>query len=914
MKIIPPRSRLKREISKNIYWSDLIFITIMAILGLIIIFANFNIYLRLGLLIILLIITVFCLIRTGVDRGYNFIFSSIKYALSPKEYNKNSKHNVYFLSAIKDITDNKINYINGEFSKVLKIYPNSFNYLIDIEQDNLVENLSTALKNIKKSSIIALNERVSYRDNINFYETLKNEIEEQFNKNKNTYNTTRLYEIDILLKNLKELSTEESSDIENVPLKKGYYLLLYNVTDEEVDLTRNLLINAGLNTKVLNNKEIAIFSKYCYTDTFFAKIFDDIKEEDYLDLILPERIKFYANKIELDNVKYGVFFIDKFPLFVNNEWLRPLFELNYVRTYFHLNKINDIYAIKQIEKALSICRDKYIEGNNKKSVENKLYDNIEIFDNLLNDLNKGECLIHCDIFLLVEDIGDNIKTVSSILHSYGIFEGRFLYKGEEVIFNIAPSQSNKLARYGIDLPSETLSAGYPFIGNIINDKEGIYLGTDENEQPVLWDKMIHRKNYNSDLDRTSGNVGIFGTTGKGKSHKLKLDLKSWACRNSKIIIFDVEDEYRFLGNLFGASIIDVGGGNENERINPLQIFPKAINDEEDNKKRVEQFNKDISFIYSEKNNSSNIPNFTENALNDNQINSQLIFLQAFHKLAIPEISEDCNTKLINIIADIYKKFNITNETDISKLSANDFPLYCDIYKEVNKRLKISLKEKDDYNIRIYEKLENYLKLFIDNGAYEGLWGRPTTINLNNNIVILSFRNLLSQKNYSVCNAQSYLLFRFMETEIIKNKEYSDRTGKERYLSIVFDEIQKLIDSRLPIAFTAVADIANRVRKYLSSIVLATQNIETFMGTNEEMKKSANAILNALQYKFIFNLEGRNLDHLMELYGSSMNLTDIDYDIIRKLKRGECLFMITNHKRLKIKVSNFPGEEIFTRAL
>ena len=136
-------------------------------------------------------------------------------------------------------------------------------------------------------------------------------------------------------------------------------------------------------------------------------------------------------------------------------------------------------------------------------------------------------------------------------------------------------------------------------------------------------------------------------------------------------------EYKELTLNLGGDWIDVSGGNDRGRINPLQIKP-APQDEE---------NEEIKGIYD-----------IGKGIGEMALHFQT--LRIFFKLLFPELTSIQMAILEEVLEDLYNKFGIYWETDISRLKNTDFPIMTDLYDllKIHYDREINNARKDNLNI------------------------------------------------------------------------------------------------------------------------------------------------------------------------------------------------------------------------
>jgi type IV secretory pathway VirB4 component len=313
---------------------------------------------------------------------------------------------------------------------------------------------------------------------------------------------------------------------------------------------------------------------------------------------------------------------------------------------------------------------------------------------------------------------------------------------------------------------------------------------------------------------------IIGKSGSGKSYATKTLLSNLAADNTKIFILDPENEYEILTENLKGQAIDVGTGLQG-RINPFHITPSLQG---------------------------------EGTAVVDDYSSHLQFLEQFFKVILEGISSDAFEKVNTLVSDVYEKKGIGQGTDIRKVEPEDFPTFDDLYNLSLEKVKT---EKDEYIRRIYQIIVTYIQKFSAGGRNSNLWNGPTTLETNENFVTFSFRSLLANNNMVIANAQMMLVLRYLNNEIIKNKEFNRIMGfgeedpTRRKVIVAVDEAHVFINKDYPIALNFMEQMAKRIRKYSGMQIIITQNIKDFVGSEEIAKQSA-AVINASQYSMIFS--------------------------------------------------------------
>ncbi|MEG1687803.1 MAG: hypothetical protein RR276_07965, partial [Angelakisella sp.] len=149
----------------------------------------------------------------------------------------------------------------------------------------------------------------------------------------------------------------------------------------------------------------------------------------------------------------------------------------------------------------------------------------------------------------------------------------------------------------------------------------------------------------------------------------------------------------------------------------------------------------------------------------------------------------------------------------------------------------------------------------------------------------------ANKNNTIANAQMLLVLKWLDNEIIKNRDYNQKYKAKRKIIVVIDEAHVFIDSKYPVALDFMYQLAKRIRKYNGMQIIITQNVKDFVGTEEIARKST-AIINACQYSFIFPLAPNDMHDLCKLYEKAGAINESEQEEIINNGRGRA-FVVTS---------------------
>ena len=246
---------------------------------------------------------------------------------------------------------------------------------------------------------------------------------------------------------------------------------------------------------------------------------------------------------------------------------------------------------------------------------------------------------------------------------------------------------------------------------------------------------------------------------------------------------------------------------------------------------------------------------------------------------------------------MYKAKGITARTNLSKLKSTDYPIFDDLFSIVKERLE---NEKDDYAKACLKIIENYVSKFATGGRNSDLWNGNTTFSPRENFIAFDFQRLLANKNDTTANAQMLLVLKWLENEVIKNRDYNTLNGTNKKIVVAIDEAHLFIDEKYPIALDFMYQLAKRIRKYNGMLIIITQNVRDFAGTPEIARKSS-AIINVSQYSLIFSLSPNDMTELCKLYENASAINEKEKDAIVHNPRGRAFLISSPSKRSNVDI-------------
>lgn len=876
-KYVPRKTKVKMEFAKGITLGDIIVAAIGVAGVLILAFSNLPYKWYFAIAWGVIIILMFLKIEDDL-RLYGSLGLMIRFVAFKKKYSKNEVDKktgtlkIRKIIPYERIVEDKFIDFKEYYGMVLEVKPIEFGLLSEKKQEYVLKAFADALRRLTQEqsmSIVKTSKALIFDDYIKNEDKKFDDLQELVYENEMTEAEmqARLDVFDNRVSLLNSMNKDEKV------YKDFFYLVFYDKDRGNLESTVNG-ITAQLASSVtpimchvLTGREIPVFLKSNYGRYFDERDLDTIPNDQHLNWSVPENINFKTTKTVIDGISYKSFSITDYPLMVGAGWGAQLFALDRTNVVVNFKPVPKEQGEKRIDKSIIEMEGKMANSyRSSKQIENETQ--LKTLRELLSTLkNSNEHLFEVNFHLCCEEAAR--KEVRAVLRQNGFRFSEMFGRQVDSFISRNVSALDTIKQHRRDMPTSTLAYIFPFVSGALIDEKGIYIGN--NEYPVFIDL------FKRDAERVNSNVMIIGKTGGGKSYATKTILTNLACDNTKVFILDPEDEYTPLSYNMRGKWLDVGS-SASGRFNPFHIMTTLESDE---------------------------------GTTDDSYSTHLQFLEEFFSVILPGIPSDAFEELNRLVIDVYREKNINSQTPLTSLKPEDFPIFDDLYNICLKRLK----ETDDpYRKRNLQTVETYISKFASGGRNANLWNGPTSVATKENFCTFNFRSLLANRNEVIANAQMLLVFKYLDNEIIKNKDFNDKYNSNRHIVVAVDEAHVFINPKRPIALEFMAQMAKRIRKYGGMQIVITQNIKDFVGSAEIARQST-AIINASQYSFIFGLAPNDITDLIDLYRNAGEINQEEQDSIVTADVGRAFLISSASSRTSVKiVATQAVQRLFTKKL
>lgn len=866
VRIVPRRTKVKLEFVRGFTAIDLLLAAIAVVVLIVLIASNFDGNIWVAIIWAIFSISMFFKIADS-DRFYVTITHLVRFSMQKKRYEKSPKKgkpNIKNIIPFESIYRDRFISYGSYYAGVLEVKPVLFDLLNEYSQNNVIDiGFGNALRRLDENQvceIVKINKAMvldnyAYNENRKYDRLLDQLYEHQMTQ----------AEVDARTPILEErIAFIEDRNRNNKIYKDYFYLVVLGKELEALENTINGMAAslASCLTPVTTNRlvgsDLAVFLRANYNREFNERDLETIPFTEYINWATPDKIKFSSARYNIDGNYYRTYAITEYPLQVGNAWGASFFLLDRTKVVMKFQKAPKFDSEKKIDKAIMDMETRlYKTGRSSTRIE--ISTHLQTLRNLLAELkNNNQQLYDVNTFITCEESAR--KDVKAVLKQEGFRYSEMFARQIDAFISSGISMRDNIKELQRGIPTYTLAGVFPFVSSELQDENGFYLG--DNEYPVFIDF------FRRDPQRVNSNMMIIGKSGSGKSFATKTLLANFAADNTKIFICDPEKEYSKLTDSLKGKLIDVGSSLQGI-INPFHVIRALDKDEDDIKPQNEFEEKE------------------EVEKQDDSFNQHLQFLEQFFRTILEGISSDAFEIINSLILDMYAKFNINENTDLKSLKPEDYPTFDDLYALLQERLKTATEEFTLNNLRVAEA---YIRKFAKGGRNSNLWNGPTSIETNENFVCFNFQSLIAGNNDMLTNAQMLLVFKYIENEIINNKDYNKLHNTNRKIIVVVDEAHTFINPKYPIALNFMTAMAKRIRKYGGMQIVITQNINDFVGS-EEIKRQSTAVINACQYSLIFSLSPNDVNDLIELYKNSGGINKEERNRIVSASVGQA-FVIT----------------------
>jgi len=561
------------------------------------------------------------------------------------------------------------------------------------------------------------------------------------------------------------------------------------------------------------------------------------------DLISPASFETTPTTLRLSGVFVRTIFVITYPRHIGLGWSAPFINLNKtfdISMYFYPIKAEII--LKQLQKKVGVLEAGILGDAEKGAPRDPLRETaLRDIEALRDALTQGiehffQFAFYITLYASSETELDRLsQEIEAMFGSKLIYSKAGYYQTEQGFNSTIPLGNDELM-ITYNMNTSPIAASFPFISSDLTSDNGILYGINRhNNSLILFDRFSLQ----------NANAVVFATSGAGKSYAIKLEILRSLMMGVDVIVIDPEMEYKHLSDAVGGTYINVSLASP-AKVNPFDL-PRAVGEGT----RVEDV-----------------------------IRSAVITIKGLMRIMIGKplgeagkmgFTPEEDSLLDRALIETYAKKDITAET--LDLSAVEVPTMQDLQ---------DILEGMEGTADLVARLKKYTE-----GTFGGLLNSPTTVEMDNQLVVFSVRDLEDELRpvavYSIVN-------------YIWNVVRSVR--KKRIL--VIDEAWWLMqyDDSAKFVFALV----KRCRKYFLGVTTITQDVNDFLRSPYGQAIVTNSSLQLLL---------KQSPAAMDLIQKTFNLTDGEKYLLLESGVGEGIFFAgAKHAAIKV-VASYTEDQVVT---
>ncbi|MFA6475564.1 MAG: DUF87 domain-containing protein [Patescibacteria group bacterium] len=552
-----------------------------------------------------------------------------------------------------------------------------------------------------------------------------------------------------------------------------------------------------------------------------------------LDLISPAALAVKPRYIDLGNRFVSTMFVVTYPRYIGVGWFAPIVTMNVpldISMYFYPVKAPVI--LKQLKKKVGTLEAELISDAEKGAPRDPMKETaLKDIEQLRDSLTQGtekffQFALYVSVYADTEkELEDLMEKLDAEFGSKLVVAKRVFYQAEQGFNSTMPLGNDELQIY-FNMNSSPCASSFPFISADLSSDNGILYGINRhNNSLILFDRF----------QLQNANAVVFATSGAGKSYTVKLEVLRSLMMGIDVIIIDPENEYKFLSDAVGGTFMNISLNSE-AKINPFDL-PRAVGGADRPA--------DI-------------------------IRSAVITIKGLLRIMLGRITPEEDSILDRALIETYAKKDITADADLSKIEP---PVLKDFQ---------SILEGFEGSHDLVLRLKKYTE-----GTFAGLFESPTNIDVNNQLVVFSVRDLEDElRPIGVYTIVNYIW------NIVRSKL------KKRIL--VIDEAWWLMQNEDSAKF--IFALVKRCRKYYLGVTTITQDVNDFL-----LSPYGRAIVTNSSMQILLKQSPASIDNVQKTF----LLTDGEKYLLLEGNVGEGIFFAgPRHVAIKV-VASYTEDQVIT---
>src|SRR3989338_408831 len=551
------------------------------------------------------------------------------------------------------------------------------------------------------------------------------------------------------------------------------------------------------------------------------------------DIISPASFNIKPGYLQIGDVYARTLFVVTYPRYIGVGWFSPIINLALtldVGMFFY--PVPNEIILKQLKERVGFMEAEIVSDAEKGAPRNPMSETaLRDMESLRDALSQGsEKFFQFALYVTIyasklEELDKTTADIEGMFGSKLIYTKKVLYQSEQGFNSTIPLGNDELM-ITANMNSSPIAASFPFMSAELTSDNGILYGINRHNNSLILFDRFSMQNANS---------VVFATSGAGKSYAVKLEILRLLMVGVHVIVIDPEFEYKQLSDAVGGTFINISLASE-AKVNPFDL-PRPVGEE---------------------------------VKTEDIIRSAVITLKGLLRIMLGAFSTEEDALVDRALLETYAKKDITPTADLAKIEP---PIMSDLQEVL---------EGMEGGTPIAERLKKYTT-----GTFSGLINHPTNVDMRNQLVVFSVRDLEDELRpiaiYAIVN-------------YIWNVVRSER--KKRILTI--DEAWWLMQHDDSAKF--IFALVKRCRKYYLGVTTITQDVNDFL-----LSPYGKAIVTNSQLQILLKQSPAAIDNIQKTF----LLTDGEKYLLLESAVGEGIFFAgAKHAAIKV-VASYTEDQIVT---
>ncbi|MBU2542662.1 ATP-binding protein [Patescibacteria group bacterium] len=477
------------------------------------------------------------------------------------------------------------------------------------------------------------------------------------------------------------------------------------------------------------------------------------------DLIAPSAFRVESNFVQLGDTFLRTIFVITYPRYISVGWSSPILNLNTtmdVGMFFY--PVSSPIILKQLKKKVGALQAQLSADSEKGAPRDPLRETaLRDIEQLRDDLTQGvEHFFQFAFYVTIyssskEDLDNLTEDLENVFGSKLIYSKHVLFQAEQGFTSTLPIGIDEIG-ISFNMNSSPIAASFPFMSAELTSDNGVLYGINRhNNSLILFDRFSLQ----------NANMVVFATSGAGKSYAVKLEVLRSLMQGTDVIIIDPEMEYAHLAEAVGGTYVNISLASES-KVNPFDL-PRPVGQQ-------------IS---------------TEDI-----IRSAVITVKGLIRIMLGNLTSQEDSIMDRALIESYAKKDITPTSDLTTVEP---PIMQDLLEVLE-----GMEGASDLVLKLRKFTE---------GTFAGLFNSPTNVNMDNQLVVFSVRDLEDE-------------LRPMAIYTLVNYVWNIVRSERKKRLLMIDEAWWLMMHEDSAKF--IYALVKRCRKYYLGITTITQDVNDFL--------------------------------------------------------------------------------------